>query len=72
MSTADDDRLVTVSDALRHVPVSRTWLYDALNQGRVEGVRFGRAWRIRASVVADLVRHGAPSEHTKGLAVEAQ
>lgn len=61
MSVPEGDPLLTVREARERVRVGRTWLYDALNAGVVPGVRFGRRWMIRSSVVAELVRHGAPA-----------
>ncbi|MDQ1249629.1 MAG: hypothetical protein QG597_4004 [Actinomycetota bacterium] len=60
-SSPQNDGLVTVSEVLPHIRMSRSWLYDALRRQKVHCVRFGRAWRLTPEVVADLIKHGASS-----------
>lgn len=57
-STAGEDRLMKVSEALKKLNVSRSWLYEALLKGNVTGIRYGRTWRIRESVVHGLASTG--------------
>jgi excisionase family DNA binding protein len=54
---------LTVPEAVRILPISRTTLYDAIKAGLVPAVRFGRAVRLTTATVTALTQTGIPPIH---------
>lgn len=56
-----EDAQLTVPEVAVRLRLSRAFIYARLLAGDIPGVRFGRTWRIPASVVDDLAAHGLPT-----------
>ncbi|MEV7641761.1 helix-turn-helix domain-containing protein [Streptomyces rubiginosohelvolus] len=51
-----DDELLTVPEAMAHLKIGRTALYDLLRTRRLASLTIGRARRIPAHALADYVQ----------------
>ena len=59
MQTENAKRLFTVPETMSALRVGRTKLYELINSGQLEVVRFGkRSTRIRVESVEHLIAHG--------------
>jgi len=59
MSTENLSRLLTVKETIDALRVGRTKLYELINTGKLEVVRFGkRSTRVRVESVEKLMQNG--------------
>ena len=61
-----EDPFCTVREVCARLRVSKSWLYEQLQEGYINGVQFGRAWRVRESVIRELEQRGMPAAPTPG------
>lgn len=51
-----DDELITVPEACKILKLGKTKVYELINEGSLECVRFGRAVRTSRKACNDLIR----------------
>lgn len=59
------DKLLTPEQVAERLQVTERTVYRWLTEGRLEGVRLGRLWRIRPEVFEAFLRANTPSEPGK-------
>ena len=61
LSAVTERPRLTVREAVALLRVSRTTIYDAVADGRIPAIRYGRAIRLDADVVAAILDAGLPA-----------
>jgi len=61
----DDDKLLTLKEALAYLRIGRTTLYRFMDDEKVKGYKVGNNWRFYASELRSFVRGNEMTEEVE-------